>query len=139
MEKIKLEINNIDDLYSKYDGYIKNINIIVDVKIGNENRFIYNDFIKAANYFINNNPNEFSFISINSPFNIDNDSIYWNMIQDEINVSYKITIELILYIYETYKYETYKYGTYKYGTYKYGKFYKINKYDNDDNYLIHYL
>ncbi len=103
MEKIKLDINNIDDLYSKYDSCcIRNIYITINVKIENElniekNRFNYYEIMKAANFFINNNPNEFSYISIINPFNISSDNIYWNMIQDDIYLSYKITIELILY------------------------------------------
>ena len=127
MEKIKLEINDIDKLYSKYDGYIRNINIIINVDFENEliknnNRFNYYDIMKAANFFINNNPNEYSYISIINPFNICNDNIYWNMIEDDIYFSYKITIELILY-----------------KNFIDSKYYKINTYEYTDNNLAHYL
>ncbi len=127
MEKIKLEINDIDKLYSKYDGYIRNINIIINVDFENEliknnNRFNYYDIMKASNFFINNNPNEYSYISIINPFNICNDNIYWNMIEDDIYFSYKITIELILY-----------------KNFIDSKYYKINTYEYTDNNLAHYL
>ena len=125
------EINNIEDLYCRYDGYIRNINITVKVTIEHDsneikNKFIYNDFIKAANYFINNNPNEYSYIIINNPFNIDDDNICWHIIQDDINMSYKITIELVLY-------PLLKESNYKY------KYFRINKYDDDEKYLAYYI
>jgi hypothetical protein len=129
METIKLNFNNIDGLYSKYDGCIKNINITINVNIENElniknkKRFNYYEMMKAANFFINNNPNEFSYISIVNPFNNGNDNIYWTMIQDDIFLSYKITIELVLYKNCT--------------VFRYSKHYKIINY-SDDN-LVDFL
>jgi hypothetical protein len=96
METLKFQINTMEELYSKFDGNIKNINIIANVYIGDDNKFIYNVFMNASNFFINNNPHKYSFISIIGPFDT-NDNIYWSMIDTDINISYKITIELTIY------------------------------------------
>ncbi len=130
MDIIKIESDNIDILYNKIDRYIKKINITAKINIeeeltinkNNTNRFIYRDYINASNYFINNNPSQLSLISIINPFNTD-DNIYWNMIQDDIYLSYKIIIELTIY--------------------KNQNIFKIIKkskyYDYEEDYLVHYL
>ncbi len=99
METIKFKTDNIDLLYSKYNGTIKNIKITINIKIEDTeypNRFRHALFRKAERFFINNNPHELSYVSIISPSNKENYSTYdfWNKNQDNIYTSYEIIIEL---------------------------------------------
>jgi hypothetical protein len=96
--------DNIETLYSNFNGEIKEIYITLKIYIENEYhepRFRDILFRKATEFFRNNNPHKISYVSLISPENLNigmNSYDFWNRYyQDKIFTSYSIEIKLIVY------------------------------------------
>jgi hypothetical protein len=107
MERIIIETNNIETLYSIFTGKIHSIymtlKIIVNDDVNNimidNPKFRHSLFIKAEQFFRYNNPHSYSSVIIISPYETDpshSNYHFWNNPHDNLSSSYNLKIELHL-------------------------------------------
>ena len=106
---ITFTTNNIETLYSHFNGHIRDIEIKLQIKVGNELNesnescnpmFREILFRKATEFFTYNNPHKLSSVIMISPYNcVNNDNYnFWNKYAHEtIITSYSIEIKLVVY------------------------------------------
>lgn len=103
---ITFTTNNIETLYSHFNGHIRDIEITLKIKVDNESnescnpRFREILFRKATEFFRYNNPHKLLSVVMFSPYHIENMDNYnfWNKYAHEtIITSYSIEIKLVVF------------------------------------------